>query len=40
MFQNKYTSTVSVILQTVLQRAGKMFTNNLLFAAWDVYFSV
>ena len=40
MFQNKYTSIVSIILQIVLQRTGKLFTDTLLLAAWDVYFSV
>ena len=40
MFQNKYTSIVSIILQIVLQRTGKIVTDSLLFAAWDVYFSV
>ena len=28
-----------VILQISLQRSVEMSTNNLLFAAWDVYFS-
>ena len=46
--QGKYTSIISrqmeiivfIILQMFLQRAGKMLTNSLLFAARHVYFSV
>ena len=46
--QGKYTSIISrqmeiivfIMLQMFLQRAGKMLTNSLLFAARHVYFSV
>ena len=45
MFKDKYTSTFSRRIEAImflnqsniLQRVKKMFTNSLLFSAWDVF---
>ena len=39
IFLRQMEAIVFIILQISLQRAVEMSTNNLLFAAWDVYFS-
>lgn len=40
MFLRQIEDSLFIILHIILQRTGKMFTNNLPFIAWDVHFSV